>query len=62
VRNTVELRNDDVELVVAALLSMSCPLCPLQQKEKCDGAPQCRSLAERVIGGELAEVYGLGGE
>ncbi len=61
-RNTVELHNDDVDLVVAALLSMSCPLCPLHPADKCDGDPRCRKLAERVVGGELSDVYGLGGE
>ncbi len=60
--NTIELHNDDVDLIVAALLSMSCPLCPLHSADKCDGDPRCRKLAERVIGGELSEVYGLGGE
>lgn len=61
-RNTVELLNDDIDLVVAALLSMSCPLCPLHPTDGCAGDPRCRRLAERVVGGELSEVYGLGGE
>lgn len=62
VRNTVELCNDDLDLVVAALLSMACPLCPLHPADKCGGDPRCRRLAERVVGGELSEVYGQGGE
>ncbi|MGE5618031.1 MAG: hypothetical protein ACM3US_02100 [Sphingomonadaceae bacterium] len=61
-RNTVELQDEDVELVVAALLSMSCLLCPLHPTNDCGGDPRCRRLAERVVGGELSEVYGLGGE
>jgi hypothetical protein len=59
-RNTVEFRNGEVDLVVAALLSMACPLCPLNHDRGCGGDPQCRKLAERVAGGELAEVYGHG--
>ena len=61
-RNTVELLNEDVDLVVAALLSMSCSLCPLQPEGGCADDPRCRSLAEQIIGGELPEVYGAGGE
>ncbi len=61
-RKTVELQNREIDLVVAALLSMSCPLCPMHPGNECKGDPQCHRLAERVAGGELAEVYGLGGE
>lgn len=61
-RNTVELLSKDVDLVVAALLSMSCSLCPLHPEEGCADTPRCRSLAEHLIGGELPEVYGAGGE
>lgn len=59
-RNTVEFRNGEVDLVVAALLSMACPLCPLHSGNECASDPQCRKLAERVAGGELSEVYGHG--
>ena len=59
-RNTVEFRDREVDVVVAALLSMDCPLCPLHPSEECIGDPQCRRLAERVAGGELSEVYGQG--
>jgi hypothetical protein len=59
-RNTVEFLNREVDLVVAALLSMSCSLCPLEPGQVCNGEPECRKLAERVAGGELAEVFGLG--
>lgn len=59
-RNTVELRNHEIDLVVAALLSMSCPLCPLHLPGDCKGDPQCRRLAERIVGGELSEVFGQG--
>jgi hypothetical protein len=59
-RNTVEFRDREIDLVVAALLSMSCPLCPLEPSSECHEDPECRKLAERIAGGELAEVYGLG--
>ncbi len=59
-RNTVEFRNSEVEVVVAALLSMACPLCPLHLGHECGSDPQCRKLAERVAGGELSDVYGHG--
>lgn len=59
-RNTVELCDEEIELVVAALLSMSCPLCPLHAVEECGTKHRCRLLAERIIGGELSEVYGQG--
>ncbi len=59
---TVEFKNAEVDLVVAALLSMACPLCPMHNDKDCGSDPVCRSLAERVAGGELAEVYGHGHE
>ncbi len=59
-RNTVEFRNHEIDLVVAALLSMNCPLCPCHPTNECQGDPICRKLAERVAGGELAEVFGQG--
>lgn len=59
-RNTVELRDREIDLVVAALLCMSCSLCPLHPTDECGGDPRCRRLAERVVGGELSEVFGLG--
>ncbi len=61
-RNTVELRDEDIDLVVAALLSMSCPLCPLHPKDECSDGCRCRKLTERIVGGDLAEVFGMGGE
>ncbi len=59
---TVEFKNAEVDLVVAALLSMACPLCPMHHAKDCGSDPVCRRLAERVAGGELAEVYGHGHE
>lgn len=59
-RNTVEFKNSEVDLVVAALLSMACPLCPLHSGHDCTSEPLCRQLAERVAGGELSDVYGQG--
>ncbi len=59
---TVDFRNAEVDLVVAALLSMACPLCPLHHVKDCASDPICRKLAERVAGGELSEIYGHGGE
>ncbi len=59
-RNTVEFQNGEIDLVVAALLSMACPLCPLHHGRECGPEPECRKLAERVAGGELADVYGHG--
>jgi hypothetical protein len=60
VRNSVELRNHEIDIVVAALLSMHCSTCPIAPEGKCQSEPCCRTLAERVVGGELSEVYGFG--
>jgi len=57
-RTSAEFMNSEVDLVVAALLSMACPLCPLQHGKDCGKDPLCRKLAERVAGGELSDVYG----
>jgi hypothetical protein len=59
-RNTVEFKNGEVDLVVAALLNMACALCPIHSEPECKSDPQCRKLAERVAGGELSEVFGHG--
>jgi hypothetical protein len=45
---------------VAALLSMHCSTCPIGCESKCQTEPCCRTLAERIAGGELSEVYGFG--
>ena len=59
---TIEFKNAEADLVVAALLSMACPLCPLHDVTNCASDPACRKLAEQVAGGELSEIYGHGGE
>ena len=59
---TIEFRSAEADLVVAALLSMACPLCPLHGVKDCGSEPVCRRLAEQVAGGELSEIYGHGGE
>ncbi len=59
-RNTVEFRDREIDLVISALLSMQCPLCPLHPGNECGGDPHCRRLAERIAGGELSEVFGRG--
>ena len=56
----VEFRDREIDMVMAALLSMSCPLCPLHPRNECNNDPCCRRVAERIAGGDLAEVYGLG--
>ncbi len=58
----VEIKNSEVEIVVAALLSMACPLCPHHHHSECNTDPACRRLAERIAGGELSEIYGHGHE
>ena len=59
---TIEFKNAEKNLVIAALLSMACPLCPVHHERSCSSDPMCRRLAERVAGGELSEVFGQGGE
>jgi hypothetical protein len=59
-RNNVELRNHEIDVVVAALLSMHCATCPIGCEGKCQAESCCRTLAERIAGGELSEVYGFG--
>jgi hypothetical protein len=58
VRNSVEFRNHEIDVVVAALLSMHCSTCPIGCEATCQTEPCCRTLAERIAGGELSEVYG----
>jgi hypothetical protein len=58
VRNNVEFQNHEIDVVVAALLSMHCSACPVAHDVKCQTEPCCRTLAERIAGGELSEVYG----